>query len=568
MKVKPATLNYSVGENPPLVTTLLLSLEHIIILSVAFIFPILLISAAHDSVADAFNMVQATMLAMGVTTILLALSRRFFGSGYLACAINDPAYLPMAFAALKIGGLPLLYTINYLQSIVQILFAEVVFRIRRWIPVEIAGVVILMIGFMLIRLGISNSLGGVDEIFHLHWDEHATLISISSLLVMMAFSVWGGKYFAKYGLIFGVIWGVILTSIYGDIHPHLDRVYVPGWFSLPKIESFPIQVIHWSYVWPLLMAVFAVTINSMGNFIASQKVNNAQWVRPNFNNVRKGLLTTGFGSLLASLFGGMPLGVSSINTGLAITTHSMSRVIALPVGIVFILVSFFPHIIQVFLFIPKPVLGAMIIYVVSSLLVIGTQIMLSRMMNPRRLFIIGVPIIIGLALEFMPQLQHDFPTILWPLVTSPLATAALLALLLNFLFQIGICKKYQLKVNLKEQCTTVIHDKLQKMGSDWGALPLTIARANKTISDTLFVLESCDVRNNEVTINLQYNEYSLEVEMVYSGKPVDLSVTDTKIPENSSFVLAVALRAARAQVDSLRQKTEGDTQRLVFTIEQ
>jgi NCS2 family nucleobase:cation symporter-2 len=568
MKVKPATLNYGVDEKPTLLTTLFLGLEHIIILSVAFIFPILLISAAHDSVAGAFHMIQATMLAMGITTILLALSRRFFGSGYLACAINDPAYLPMAFAALKIGGLPLLYTINYLQSIIQILFAEMIFRIRRWIPVEITGVVILMIGFSLIRLGVSNSLGGFDQIFHLRWDDHATLISISSLLVMMAFSVWGGKYLAKYGLLFGVLWGVILTAIYGDLHFQLDREYIPGWFSLPSIESFPVQIIHWSYVWPLLIAVFAVTINSMGNLVTSQKVNNAQFVRPNYNNVRKGLLTTGFGSLLASLFGGMPLGISSINTGLAITTHSMSRVIAFPVGIVFILVSFFPHVIQVFLLIPKPVLGAMIIYVVSSLLVIGTQTMLSRMMNPRRLFIIGVPIIVGLAFEFMPQLQHDVPGVLWPLVASPLTTATLLALILNFFFQIGVRKTAKIKVDLKQQCTTTIHDQLQKLGSDWGALPLTIARANKTISDTLFVLENMSVKNDAVAIVLHYNEYSLEVEMIYQGQPVDLSIGDANLPEKSSFILAVALRAAKSQVNSLRQKTNGDEQRLVFTIEQ
>ena len=568
MKVKPATLNYGVDDNPPLVTTLLLGLEHIIILSVAFIFPILLISASHDSLEGAFHMIQATMLAMGITTIFLAFSRRFFGSGYLACAINDPAYLPLAFAALKVGGLPLLYTINYLQSIIQILFAEVVFRIRRWLPVEITGVVILMIGFTLIRLGVSNSLGGIDQVFHLRWDEHATLISISSLLIMMAFSVWGGKYLAKYGLLFGVIWGVILSAIYGDLHSHLDRVYVPGWFSLPAIESFPVQIIHWSYVWPLLIAVFAVTINSMGNFITSQKANNAQFVRPNYNNVRKGLLTTAFGSLLASLFGGMPLGISSINTGLAITTHSLSRVIAFPVGIAFILLSFFPHIIQVFLLIPKPVLGAMIIYVASSLLVVGTQIMLSRMMNPRRLFIIGVPIIIGLALEFMPQLQHDVPSALWPLFASPLTTATMLALLLNLFFQLGVRKTAQIKVDLKQQCTTTIHDQLQKWGSDWGALPLTIARANKTISDTLFVLENLDVENQAVTIILRYNEYSLEGEIVYTGEPIDLSISDAKLPENASFVLAVALRAAKSQVDSLHLKTDGNVQRLVFTIEQ
>ncbi|MSP52980.1 MAG: hypothetical protein EXR81_01845 [Gammaproteobacteria bacterium] len=562
MKVKPATLNYSVNENPPLLTTLFLGLEHIIILSVAFVFPILLISAGHDSIEGAFHMIQATMLAMGVTTILLAISRRFFGSGYLACAINDPAYLPMAFAALKVGGLPLLYTINYLQSIIQILFAEVIFRIRRWIPVEITGVVVLMIGFTLIRLGISNSLGGIDQIFHLRWNEHATLISISSLVVMMAFSVWGGKHFAKYGLIFGVLWGVILSAIYGDLHSHLDRVYVPAWFSLPEISSFPVQIIHWSYVWPLLIAVFAVTINSMGNFITSRKVNNAQFVRPNYNSVRKGLFITGLGSLLASLFGGMPLGISSINTGLAVTTHTMSRVIAFPVGIVFILASFFPHIIQVFLLIPKPVLGAMIIYVVSSLLIVGTQIMLSRMVNARRLFIIGVPIIIGLVFEFMPQLQNDVPPILWPFVVSPLSTATLLALILNFFFQLGMRKTAQIKVDLKQECTTTIHAQLQKLGSDWGALPLTIARASKTICDMLFVLDNLDIKNQGITIIFRYNEYSLEGEIIYTGEPIDLSVSD------ANFVLAVALRAARSQVNSLHLKTDGNVQRLVFTIEQ
>ena len=56
MPKKPTNLIYGVDDEPALTTTLLLGFQHIFILSIAFIFPVVIVSEIGGSPEDAQNL--------------------------------------------------------------------------------------------------------------------------------------------------------------------------------------------------------------------------------------------------------------------------------------------------------------------------------------------------------------------------------------------------------------------------------------------------------------------------------------------------------------------------------
>ncbi|MDQ1262503.1 MAG: hypothetical protein QG575_1684, partial [Euryarchaeota archaeon] len=75
MPRKPTNLIYGVDDEPPLATTLILGFQHIFILSIAFIFPVVIINEIGASPEDAQNLICMAMLATGFSTALQALKK-------------------------------------------------------------------------------------------------------------------------------------------------------------------------------------------------------------------------------------------------------------------------------------------------------------------------------------------------------------------------------------------------------------------------------------------------------------------------------------------------------------
>ena len=569
MSNSATTINYGLNDKPPLLTNIFLGVQHVIMLTSMFVFPILLVAAANADMAVAMKMIQASMLVMGVGTLILSSKNRFLGSGYLASPLNDPSFFPVSLAAVKLGGLPLLYTINYIQSVLQAGLAFIYADLRKYFPIEITGLVVLMIGISIINIGISNAVGGAAHLEDLHWDLASLLISLSTLFVMIIFSVWGGKKFLKYALIIGIIWGCSIAVVTHELVLS-KQVFAPDhWFSLPSIVGIHLGNFNFDILIPMIVAVIAVTLKSAGGIITAQKINDPKWARVDPVSVRRGIMGTAVISLFAAILGAMPVGVSSINMGLEVTTGCTSRAIAWSIGIIMIVLSFFPAASMIFVLLPKPVLGAMLLYVISSLIVTGIQIMMSRMMNARRLYMIGIPIIMSLTFEFIPQLQRDMPEILRMLVVSPLTSATILALLINFIFLIGSTKKLALQVDISTPFAAQIHTAMHAFGSEIGAVPEGIRKSTKAITDCLYALKNQGIENNKVQIKLQHDDYNLSCQIIYQGAPLNL---DTSIIKETftakEKIHDVAISSLKSHVDSIKISTQGKEQELFFVIQQ
>ena len=107
MAKKPADLIYAVADKPPLAATILLGLQHVSVISVGWIFVLVIVTGFEGTTEQAEKVIQVSMIVSGIATILQARTTGLVGSGYLCPSSCGPAYIAASISAGKVGGLPL-----------------------------------------------------------------------------------------------------------------------------------------------------------------------------------------------------------------------------------------------------------------------------------------------------------------------------------------------------------------------------------------------------------------------------------------------------------------------------
>ena len=116
---KPSNILYGVDEVPPLGVTLLSGLQHVGLMSINLIYPVLVAHAAGASAATAAAMVSLTLVALAVGVLLQANVIGPIGSGYLCQPVPTVIYLLPSLLAAKQGGLPLVFGMTMVAGLFE-----------------------------------------------------------------------------------------------------------------------------------------------------------------------------------------------------------------------------------------------------------------------------------------------------------------------------------------------------------------------------------------------------------------------------------------------------------------
>jgi len=87
---------------------------------------------------------------------------------------------------------------------------------------------------------------------------------------------------------------------------------------------------------------------------------------------------------------------------------------------------------------PKPVLGAAIVFAGCFMICIGLQQMFSEGWDPRQTFVVGISLFFGLSTAFSPGLYARAPHLIQIYFTDPLPTTAIIAVILNQIFNFDL----------------------------------------------------------------------------------------------------------------------------------
>ncbi|MBN1662528.1 MAG: purine/pyrimidine permease [Deltaproteobacteria bacterium] len=520
MPRKPSNLIYGVDESPGGIALVLLGFQHISLLAIAFIFPVVVVDAIGGTPDQAGGLISMAMLATGFGTILQGINRGPVGSGYLCPLLNGPAFLSASLMAGKMGGLALIFGMTAVAGCFEAFFSRLLSRMRAVFPAEVTGTIVTMVGIEVIPIAVRKFLG-VDKI-HFAPDPTSICVAVITLGAMACFNVWGKGKLRLYSVLLGMFVGYGAAAATGILNMDTIRAMMEApFFSLPAVGHYGLSF-QWVLLIPFLVAALSSALKTMGDVTTCQKINDSQWKRPDMVNISGGVLACGIGNILSGMLGALGQSVSSSNIGLSIATGATSRRIAYSTGGILILLAFFPKFASIFVIMPTPIMGASLIFSVSFMILAGLQIIMSRMIDARKTFVIGISIIFGLSIEFAPDLYRNVHPWIQPVFGSSLSLATICAILLNLFFRIGIARKASLSLKPGEDTSEAIDHFMEQQGRAWGARGEVIYKATAAMSEFFEAAAENALTQQPVAMTARFDEFNLDIEMAYAGAPIEL----------------------------------------------
>jgi xanthine permease XanP len=568
MAKKPANLIYGLDETPPLGTTLLLGFQHILALSSAFVYPVILLQETDILPEQAERMIHTSMIVMGVATILQTLRYGAMGSGYLCPERLGPAYLPASILAIKTGGLPLLAGMTLVSGLFGVVLSRLMRRLRPFFPAEVTGTIVMMVGLALIPVAVSRFLG--IEKSRMVIDPLSVSIASIAFLVMVGVTVWGSSRLRLYGVLIGVLIGSVCAYASGLVtNDDLRRLEQAALVALP---SFPHE--GWSFsgalIFPFLVTVLASSLKAVGDLTTCQKINDAEWKRPDMQSISGGILAEACGVMLSGSVGNMGQSTSSANVGLSIATGATSRRIGFACGGILIVLAFVPKLAVLFAIMPNPVIGALLLFTVCFMIVAGVQILTSRMMDSRKTFVVGVSVVLGLSVDMLPGAYQSVPALFVTAFGSSLSVTTLSALLLNLLFRIGIAQRAKLQIDPRVDSSGQIFVFMEKQGSAWGARREVIDRAKAAMNEFIEAARALELSTGKIDAEVSFDEFNLDIDMRYDGEPMEFPIerpTDADLLEDERAVAKLAGFLIRNYVDRVKSDRINGRCRVQFHLE-
>jgi NCS2 family nucleobase:cation symporter-2 len=287
-------------------------------------------------------------------------------------------------------------------------------------------------------------------------------------------------------------------------------------------------------------------------------------------SISGGLLADACGVILSGGVGTMGQSTSSANVGLSIATGATSRLIGFVCGGILIVLAFVPKLTVLFAIMPSPVVGALLFFAASFMIVAGLQILTSRMMDARKTFVVGVSIILGLSVDMLPGVYHTVHTMFLPVFGSSLSLATLSALLLNLLFRIGIAHRAQLKIDPHADSSEQIFLFMENQGGVWGARREVIDRAKSAMNEFVEAARALDLSAGKIDAEVSFDEFNLDVDMRYDGEPMEFSrqrPTAEDLLEDERAVAKLAGFLIRNYVDRVKSDRINSRSRVQFHLE-
>ena len=564
-KRKPSNLIYGVDDHIPLPTCLLLGLQHSFQVTTALIFAMIVMQGMGASQEVAGFFISMSLLAGGIAALLQALNKKGVGSGYFVPSVCEPAYISASLLAAKLGGLPLVLGMTAISGIFEMAISRIVHRLRKVFTPEVMGLVVAMVGISVIPIAVRNFLGITDISPSIN--PHVLMVSIVTLGTMVAITVWSKGKLRLFSVIIGMVTGYVVSFLTGL----LPAAHIQQIFSKPLLALPDITLLRWSFnaslILPFAIASLCASVKTIGNLTTCQKINDADWKRPEMPGIRNGLFADGLGMSVSGLIGGMGQSTSTSNIGLSLGTGATSRQIAFTTGGILITLAFFPRFSEIFVVMPQPVMGAAPLFAVCFIIFTGFQIMMSRMMDPRKIFILGISMIFGLSVSALLQVyaQIENP---WmrPIFTSSLYVATLLAILLTLIFQIGLTKRSRQLLETGKTTYEHIRDLMEQHGALWGARQEVVNRAVSALNELMEMIAAEELTKNPVQMDMSFDEFNLDLILQYEGKPVDITGTYVKPQslEKNISGMQLSLCMIRKDADRIDVAEKNGRQRIVL----
>ncbi|MFL5521457.1 MAG: solute carrier family 23 protein, partial [Gemmatimonadales bacterium] len=268
---KPPSLLYGVDERPPLSVTLLSGLQHAGVIAINLVVPVIVFRAAGAPPETITALLAVGLAVLGIATFLQANNSGVVGSGYMCPATFTATYLAPAILAAKTGGLALVFGMTLFAGVLEAVVTPVLHRLRAFVPVELSGLVILLIGFTSGLVGVRAMLGDASHLPSA--DEW--IVAGATLGVTLALNIWGRGFGRMLCALLGMVGGYVTAGAVGVLGAaDFEPVMNAAWLAVPDLRH-----VSWSFDAGLAaafgIAALAAAMKAVGTLTVCQRTNDA-----------------------------------------------------------------------------------------------------------------------------------------------------------------------------------------------------------------------------------------------------------------------------------------------------
>lgn len=425
---------------PPLYKAVPLGIQHILAMFVSNVTPAIIICGAagfgfgsnSPDFPQMIYMIQMSMFFAGVATLIQTIGLGPVGSKLPIVQGTSFAFIPIMIPLVAGKGVDAMAVVMggvLAGGLFHAFLGLFIGKIRFALPPLVTGLVVLMIGLALVKVGIQYAAGGVPAIGK---PEYGSLQNwfVASIVIVVTLAL---KFFARgmvsvSAVLLGLIAGYVVAFFMGMVS--FGNVGKAAVFMLPNPLHFGMEFSVAAIIGFCLMG-FVSAVETVGDVSGITKGGAGREATD--EEIRGATFADGFGSAVSGLFGALPNTSFSQNVGLIAMTGVMSRHVV-TIGALFLIVcGLVPKIGAIISTVPIEVLGGGVIVMFGMVAAAGVSMLSDVDWNRRNMVIFAIALSLGLGLQLEPGALQHLPGTVKILATSGILPAAVIAIVLNLI---------------------------------------------------------------------------------------------------------------------------------------
>lgn len=392
--------------------------------------PLIVGQAAGLSPADIGVLIAAALFMGGLATILQTIGIPYFGSQLpLVQGVSFASVATMVAIVTGPGGIQSVFGAVIASAAIGLLIAPIFSKIIRFFPPVVTGTVITTIGLTLMPVAANWAMGGNRKAENYGSMENIGLAAITLALVLLL-SKLGNATISRLSILLAMVIGTVVAVVTGMAN--FSTVGTGPIVAFPTPFHLGAPTFEVAAIISMVIVVLVILTETMADILA---VGEIVGTKVDSKRIAAGLRADMGSSLIAPIFGSFTQSAFAQNVGLVAVTKIKSRYVVAAGGVILVLLGLLPVLGRVVAAVPTAVLGGAGIVLFGTVAASGIRTLAKvEYRNNMNLIIVAASIGFGMIPIAAPTFYDKFPTWFGTIFHSGISSAAVMAILLNLLF--------------------------------------------------------------------------------------------------------------------------------------
>jgi NCS2 family nucleobase:cation symporter-2 len=415
----------------PLGSTFAYGFQHVLTMYGGIIAPPLIIGAAAGmSAQDIGLLIAACLFVGGLATILQTIGIPFFGSKLpLVQGVSFAGVSTMVAIVHGGGGIQAVFGSVIAASLIGLLITPLFSKIIRFFPPVVTGTVITTIGLTLMPVAANWAMGGNSKAPNYGSMANIGLAAATMAIVLLLSKV-GNAAISRLSILLAMILGTGIAFVFGMAD--FSKVGQGEIVAFPTPFAFGPPTFEIAAIISMLIVILVTLTETSADIIA---VGEIVGTKVDSKRIGDGLRADMLSSAISPLFNSFTQSAFAQNVGLVAITGVKSRFVVSAGGLILVILGLLPVLGRVVAAVPTPVLGGAGVVLFGTVAASGIRTLAKvEYRNNMNLIIVAASIGFGMIPIAAPAFYDKFPSWFGTIFHSGISSAAVMAILLNLLF--------------------------------------------------------------------------------------------------------------------------------------